>query len=115
MGIILPMNTIINQIEKEFESAQKARADNNEGRARVCARRAAGIAIKNYLTKKGIPIPNQSAYDLLNLIKEQTLLPPDLKLVADHLTLRVTDEFKLPIDVDLIAESRQLCEWLLKQ
>lgn len=108
------MNSIINEIEKEFEQAEKARADNNEGRARVCARRAAGIAIRDYLTRRGISIPSQSAYDLLHLIKEEPLLPPDLKLVTDHLTLRVTEEFKLPIDADLIAESRQLCEWLLK-
>lgn len=114
MGIMLLMNNINIEIEKEFEQAQQARANNNEGRARVCARRAAGIAIRDYLTRKGIPIPSKSAPDLLNLIKEEALLPPDLKLVADHLTLRVTEEFKLPIDVDLIAESRQLCDWLLK-
>lgn len=108
------MDNTITKIEKEFEQAQKARSDNNEGRARVCARRAAGIAIRDYLTRKGISPSSQSAYDLLNLIKEEPLLPPDLKLVAEHLTLRVTEEFKLPIDADLIAESRQLCEWLLK-
>ncbi|NJN80122.1 MAG: hypothetical protein HC797_06450, partial [Anaerolineales bacterium] len=50
----------------------------------------------------------------LNYIKEEPLLSPDLKLVAEHLTVRVTEEFKLPIDADLIAESRQLCEWLEK-
>jgi hypothetical protein len=108
------MSNTIQEIEKEFAQAKQARANNNEGRARVCARRAAGIAIRDYLTRKGIPIPSKSAYDLINLIKEETLLPPDLKLVADHLTLHVTEEFKLPIDADLIAESRQLCEWLMK-
>jgi hypothetical protein len=108
------MNHHIQEIEKEFEQAKQARANNNEGRARVCARRAAGIAIRDYLARKGTQIPNQSAYDLLNLIKEDPLLPLDLKLVADHLTLRVTEEFKLPIDADLIAESRTLCDWLLK-
>ena len=108
------MNNTVTEIEKEFEQAKQARANNNEGRARVCARRAAGIAIRDYLTRKGIQTPSQSAYDLLNLIKEEPLLPPDLKLVADHLTLRVTEEFKLPVDADLIQESRQLCDWLLK-
>ena len=101
------------QIETEFERAAKARAKNNEGQARVCARRAAGIAIRDYLTRRSIHIPSTSAYDLLNLIKEDTLLPPDLKLVADHLTLRVTEEFKLPVEADLVAESRLLCDWLL--
>ncbi len=108
------MNNSENEIQVEFERAQRARANGNEGQARVCARRAAGIAIRDYYTRKATPLPSRSAHDLLNLIKEETLLPPDLKLVADHLTLRVTEEFKLPIDADLIAEARALCEWLLK-
>ena len=108
------MSTVLEEIKKEFEHAQQARANHNEGRARVCARRAAGIAIRDYLTRKGKQVPSQSAYDLLNLIKEEPLLSADLKLVANHLTLRVTEEFKLPIDTDLVAESRLLCDWLLK-
>jgi hypothetical protein len=51
---------------------------------------------------------------LLNLIKEDPDLPPDLKRIADHLTVRVTEEFKLPLDVDLVAEARQFCDELLK-
>ena len=100
-------------IQAEFERAEQARAKNNEGQARVCARRAAGIAIRDYLTRRGTHTSSTSAYDLLNLLKEDALLPPDLKLVADHLTLRVTEEFKLPVDADLIAEARILCKWLL--
>ena len=99
---------------KELEQAQKAREQGKEGQARVCARRAAGLAIKDYLTRKGIQPPSVSAMDLLNYIKGEPLLPLDLKLVAEHLTLRVTEEFKLPIEADLILESRQLCEWLEK-
>jgi HEPN domain-containing protein len=98
----------------EIERANHAREQGKEGQARVCARRAAGIAIKDYLTRKGVQPPSVSAYDLLNYIKEEALLPSDLKLVAEHLTVRVTEEFKLPMDADLITESRQLCEWLEK-
>ena len=101
-------------IQLEFERAVEARAKGNEGQARVCARRAAGIAIREYLTRRGIRPPSTSAYDLLNLLKDDPHLPPDLKLIADHLTLRVTEEFKLPVDVDLVAEARKLCEELLK-
>ena len=101
-------------IQAEFDRAEQARAKNNEGQARVCARRAAGIAIRDYLTRRGTHFPSTSAYDLLNLLKEDPLLPPDSKLIADHLTLRVTEEFRLPVDADLVAEARLLCEWLLK-
>ncbi len=109
------MNDATHEIQREFEQAQKARTNGNEGQARVCARRAAGIAIRDYLLRNGIRPPSRSAHDLLNLIKESAPLPPDLKLVADHLTLRVTEEFKLPIEADLIAESKLLCDWLMNQ
>jgi hypothetical protein len=102
------------QIELELERASQARAKNNEGQARVCARRAAGIAIRDYFNRKGIRPPAASAYDLLNHLREDSPLPPDLKLVADHLTLRVGEDFKLPVEADLIAETRLLCDWLLK-
>lgn len=101
-------------IEAEFEKAQQARTRGNEGQARVCARRAAGIAIREYLSRRGIRPPSVSAYDLLNLIKDDPVLSSNLKSIADHLTLRVTEEFKLPVDVDLVAEARRFCEEILK-
>ena len=103
------------QIEAEFEKAEQARANGNEGQARVCARRAAGIAIREYLTRQGIRPPSVSAYDLMNFLKDDPHLSPKLKLIADHLTLRVTEEFRLPVNVDLVAEARTFCEDLLKQ
>jgi len=102
-------------VAAEFEKAEQARMRGNEGQARVCARRAAGIAIREYLTRRGIRPPSLSAYDLLNLLKEDASLSPDLKVIADHLTLRVTEEFKLPVDADLVAEARRFCEDLLNE
>ena len=103
------------QIDAEFGRAEQARARGNEGQARVCARRAAGIAIREYLTRQGISPPSVSAYDLLNFLKEDPRLSSDLKRIADHLTLRVTEEFKLPVQADLIAEAKLFCETLLNQ
>lgn len=108
------MTSIHEQIDKEFQLAEQARTRSNEGQARVCARRAAGIAAREYLTRRGTPVGNAGAYDLLNLLKDDPLLPPDLRLIANHLTMRVTDAFKLPVDVDLIAEAQTLCDELLK-
>ena len=102
------------EIIAELERASQARQRGNDGQARVCARRAAGIAIREYLTRRGIRPPNASAYDLLNLIKDDPLLSPGLKRIADHLTLRVTEEFKLPVKVDLVAEAKDFCDELLK-
>ena len=108
------MNDWQNEIQAELDRAAQARERGNEGQARVCARRAAGIAVREYLTRRGIRPPSTSAYDLLNLLKDNPLLAPDLKQIADHLTLRVTEEFKLPIDADLVREARTFCDELLK-
>ena len=102
------------KIQTEFDQAERARAEGNEGRARVCARRAAGIAIREYFTRKGVTPSSASAVDLLNLLKADPLLSPDLKPIVEHLTLRVTEEFKLPVQADLVAEARKLCNELLK-
>jgi len=102
------------EIEEELEHAQQARARGNEGQARVCARRAAGIAAREYLTRRGKVVRTPSAYDLLPSLRDDSTLADDLRQSAAYLTLRVNEEFKLPIEVDLIAEARKLCEALLR-
>lgn len=104
-----------NKLDQEFERAAQARARGNEGQARVCARRAAGIIAREYYARRGQTVRTPSAYDLLQLLAEEPHLSPDLKQAAANLTLRVTEEFKLPVDVDLLAEARKLSEGLLDE
>jgi HEPN domain-containing protein len=101
------------KLQKEFERAEAARARGNEGQARVCARRAAGIAIREYYVRRGYKVRTPSAYDLLQILADEPQLSPELRQAAEYLTLRVTEEFKLPVDVDLLEEARKLCDGLL--
>lgn len=101
------------KIQSEFERAETARKHGNEGQARVCARRAAGIAIREYYARRGQIIRTPSAYDLLQLLAGEPQLASELKQAATYLTLRVNENFKLPVDVDLINEARKLCKELL--
>jgi HEPN domain-containing protein len=103
------------KLQKEFELAESARARGNEGQARVCARRAAGIAIREYYARRGKNIRTPSAYDLLQMLANEPQISPEIRQVAGYLTLRVNEEFKLPVDVDLLAEARKLCDRLLKE
>lgn len=103
------------QLNNELQMAADARAVKNEGKARVCARRAAGVAIREYLTRRGIKPPSISAYDLLKVLEEMDETPPDLRQASAYLRLRVTEEFRLPVDVDLIAESKKICSALLPE
>jgi len=101
-------------INDEFRRAEQARSRGNEGQARVCARRAAGIAAREYFARRGKSIHTPSAYDLLNMLSEDSSLSNNLRQIAAHLTLRVNEEFKLPVNVDLIAEAKKLCDELLR-
>ncbi len=96
----------------EFDRAEKAREENNEGRARVCARRAAGIAAREYLNRRGQKVRTRSAYDLLKILVDDPDLPPDTRLSASNLLLQVNVEFKLPPGIDLLKEAKNLCRQL---
>ncbi len=102
------------EINVELEHAERARALGQEGKARVCARRAAGIAARLYLSQHGRIVRTPSAYDVLKLLMEEPSLAPELRQAAEHLTLRVDEDFKLPAEVDLISEARRLCASLLR-
>lgn len=95
-------------IQAELEKAERARLDGNAGRARVCARRAAGTAARRFLTRHGIPLRNASAYTALQALVQFPGLAPDLRIAAVHLTLRLAEDFTLPVEADLISDARKL-------
>ena len=104
-----------NEFRQEIKRAEQCRARKNEGQARVCARRAAGIAVREYLARRGLTALSSSAYDLLKFLLELRDQPAEVLQSAAHLTLRVDDEFKLPEGVDLIHEARALAGLLLPE
>lgn len=97
----------------EIEQAEAARQAGNEGMARVCARRAAGIAVGEFLRRRGLPDLGPSAYERLDYLTSMAGVEAELQEIAAHLLLRVTPEHRLPIDVDLIVEARRLKRGLL--
>ena len=97
------------EIQAELNKALQARERGNEGQARVCARRAAGVATREYFTRLGRPVHTANAYDLLKLVSEDPSIAPNLQELAVHLTLRVDEQFKLPEGVDLLAEAQEFC------
>ena len=68
--------------EKELSRAEAARTAGNEGRARVCARRAAGLLAYEILKRDGIEPRGNSVLDYLEqmqsdmLLDEETRAPP---------------------------------------
>lgn len=103
---------LVKKWESELEAAERARLAGNEGRARVCARRAAGRASQVFLDRHQVRTNGARFYNALLALAQFPRLTPDLKTAAAHLTLRVGDDFSLPPGVDLIADARLLCEHL---
>ncbi len=105
--------TLRKQIEVELKQARLARASGNEGKARVCARRAAGWAAGHYFqTRLGNEF-NPSAYVLLRQLVDHESAPEELRAAARRLTTRITPEHKLPFDQDPIEDAQVIVEAFL--
>jgi HEPN domain-containing protein len=100
--------------EKEIQQAEEARRVGNEGKARVCARRAAGHAVGEYLRRNGFAPPGSSAYTRLQYLRSLREISPEAREAAHHLLLRITPDHNLPVETDLIAKARWLKENLIK-
>lgn len=98
---------------RELESARLARQAGNEGRARVCARRAAGLIAGEYLRRLGYDLAAANAYERLLRLSATSQAPEPARQMAGHFLVRVTPEHELPLDADLIEEASRLAELLL--
>ena len=101
------------EFKKEIERALLARSDGNEGMARVCARRAAGIIIGEYLNRHGYPSLSNSAYDRLSLFNGLPDMDKKYKEIANHFLMKVNLDHNLPMKADLISDVIWLKENLL--
>jgi len=93
------------QIQEELLLAKQSRLEGNEGRARVCARRAAGAAVQVYLEKKGLSQNPENAIQSLINLKNQINLPIRVLNAVNWLIQRVDLDYNLPPEVDLIQEA----------
>jgi len=101
--------------QAELALAGKSRADGNEGRARVCARRAAGHVAGEYLQRKGIGINTEGALERLRYLETFPELTPGEVEIIHHFLVHTTPEHNLPIDADLIADVHLLANKLLDE
>lgn len=106
---------VVEKIADELERGAVARVQGLEGRARVCARRAAGVAVREFFELRGLPLPGPSAVDLLEALRELPGQDEQVRVVVDHLLTRVDEGFHLPIEVDLLAEAGWLATDLENQ
>ena len=94
-----------------------------DGRLFICIADISGksmsAALFTALLNQSVTEALEHAHDLTALVERvssnmSSTLPEELRQIAGYLTLRVNEEFKLPVNVDLVAEARKLCNELLK-
>lgn len=100
------------QIKEELLLAKQSRQEGNEGRARVCARRAAGAAVNEYLIKKGITQKQENAIQSLLIFGQLEPLPDRVQAALNWLVHRVNLDHEMPEDVDLIYEAGVVIEYI---
>lgn len=85
-----------------------------EGRVRVCARRAVGIALRHYFAQGKPDITSPSVIDLIQAYQSSAGLPQNLRDICTHLLTRVNSDFHLPFPVDILAEAQVLIDAILE-
>lgn len=103
------------EFEAELAQAETARLDGNEGKARVCARRAAGIIARTYLENFGVIVKSHSAYEQLRSLAELETISLQERGVIEHFLLKVDESYQLPVGIDLIGDARWMAEQFTKK
>jgi hypothetical protein len=87
----------LSEIDAELLRAEEAKTIGHEGRLRTCARRIAGIALREYSrTGKTELSPADDFIALLRECAGSHFFPPDIRSAAERLQARVTPEFSSP-------------------
>lgn len=103
------------RVQREMAMAIAARNQGNEGMARVCARRAAGIAVRDYLDGHNIDAAGMNNFEILSDIRIQENLPASIIPLLENLTMRVNESYTLPAGVDLLADAENVILILLEE
>ena len=98
--------TLAALIEQELAAAEAARQDNNDGKARVCARRAVARATEAWLARLPLPRWRGDAMAHLRHIQRDASFPLPIRQAAERLSAPVTRQHAGPFTTDPIADAR---------
>lgn len=96
------------EVDGELASARHWRRGGNEGRARVCARRAAGWAVGIYRQAQGQPVDDDNAYQALRWLQGAEDVDVDVRAAALRLATRVREDFSYPFEEDPIEDAARI-------
>jgi hypothetical protein len=96
----------VDLIERELATAEAALKDSNDGKARVCARRAVALATEAWLARLPVQRWGGDAMEHLRQIQQDTSFPLPIRQAAERLSTPVTRQQTAPFTVDPIGDAR---------
>lgn len=93
-------------IEQELAAAQAAQQDSNDGKARVCARRAVTRAIEAWTARLPSLRWRGDAMAHLRQIQQDESFPLPIRQAAERLSTPVTRQHTAPFTTDSVADAR---------
>jgi len=93
------------RVRAELDRARAALSEGNDGKARVCARRAAGVVLAAHYRSKGGGGWSGDAQTLLVKAASDGAFSPGAREAAVRLTTSVTRRESLPFSTDPVADA----------
>ena len=98
--------TIPADVQLELDRAAQARSENNDGKVRVCCRRAVGAAIRRWLAAQSDPPAwGQLAITQLRTLADAASVPAEVRRAAARLSTTVAADHTLPFDESPIDDA----------
>ena len=102
------------RIAAELEAGEAALAAGNLGRARVCARRAAGLGIRAWYQRRDGPGWTGDAMKQLVRLRGERDAPLAVRQAAERLTTRVDTDHRLPFEEGALEDARRILGFVRK-
>jgi hypothetical protein len=103
----------LEQIEKELAMAEAALREANDGKARVCARRAVALAAEAWLERFPRPSWCGDAVNKLRQIQQEETFPVSIRQAAERLSTKITQRGAAPFTSNPIADARLIIVYLI--
>jgi len=99
-------------IEQELAAAEAALKDANDGKARVCARRAVALATEAWLARLPVQRWGGDAMEHLRQIQQDVSFPLPIRQAAERLSTAVPKQHAAPFTTDPIGDARLIIAYL---
>ncbi len=106
---------VLSLAKAELQIGEHAREIGNIGQARVCARRACGMAIEYWLGCNPKKDYGASAITMLTKLQEDYQIPKNIRDAAERLTKKVDNNFETGVAEDPLKDGEMIIEYFLNK